>query len=356
MKILARYILKQVVSLFGISLFSFSGIYLFIDFFERLDNFFEQRAAWGDVGLYFLLKTPLILTQVTPMAVLIGVVVGLGIFNRNREIVAMRAAGCSPGTYTTPIIVSAFVLVVLHFAISETIAFPLGRQADRIWQHINRQKMAVALTTENIFYRGEDVIYQICYYNSKNRTMEDVVLYFMDAKFTLKRRIDAKKISWDEDGWVAIKGREVDYQKGKVSSETFQERTLPLSEVPEDFSAILTTPTNLDWLHLWQYTKGLMQKGYQPTVYLVTLHHRAASSFSIVIFALAGVLVILYRDLHAATIMGVGLALLLAFVYFVVFQTGTSLATAGVLPPFLGVWCGAVVFFTAGIYYWIRLF
>ena len=62
----------------------FLGIYLVADFFDRLDIFLKHGAPVGAIVQLFLFKLPLIVTQVTPVAVLAAGLVGLGLLSHAR--------------------------------------------------------------------------------------------------------------------------------------------------------------------------------------------------------------------------------------------------------------------------------
>jgi len=49
---------------------------------------------------------------------------------------------------------------------------------------------------------------------------------------------------------------------------------------------------------------------------------------------------------------GVGLALIVAALYFMTVHLGSALAAAGILPVFLGVWAGDFIFATLAGYLW----
>ncbi len=99
MKIIPRYILRHFFPVFGLALSAIVGLYLIIDFFEKVDNLLEKHVPAGEILSYFLLKIPFILTQGIPMAVLLGSLVALGILKRNRELIALETAGIKATTY-----------------------------------------------------------------------------------------------------------------------------------------------------------------------------------------------------------------------------------------------------------------
>ncbi|MBW2067167.1 MAG: LptF/LptG family permease, partial [Deltaproteobacteria bacterium] len=75
MRILARYLtgeyLKSLILCEAVLFF----IYLVIDFLQKIDNLIEAQVPKNLWFLYFLYKSPLILVQMLPPAVLIAVIV-----------------------------------------------------------------------------------------------------------------------------------------------------------------------------------------------------------------------------------------------------------------------------------------
>ena len=67
MTILQKYLLGTFTRIVALSLSSFCGVYLLIDFFGRVDNFLEHNADLSLYLIYFGAKIPLILSQVLPL-------------------------------------------------------------------------------------------------------------------------------------------------------------------------------------------------------------------------------------------------------------------------------------------------
>lgn len=112
MNLLTRYILRQNLFLLllvcGIGL----GIYVFIDLFDRLDNFLEAGVGLSSVGAYFLYRTPFILAQIFPAVFLIALMVQMGLMLRSRELLALEACSVSPGAVAKSVIWYALALCV----------------------------------------------------------------------------------------------------------------------------------------------------------------------------------------------------------------------------------------------------
>ena len=83
MSIINKYLYKETIKFFIITLAVVLVIYLAVDFFEKIDNFIEKKVGILDALMFFVLKTPFIIVQVSPIASLLSVIIvlfNLGLF------------------------------------------------------------------------------------------------------------------------------------------------------------------------------------------------------------------------------------------------------------------------------------
>jgi len=355
MKIIPRYILRHFFPIFTLALFSFVGLYLIIDFFEKVDDLLEKHVDLMDSCLYFLYKIPFIATQGIPMSVLLAALIALGILNRNRELIAMKAAGISGTYYASPILMAALVLSVIHFGVGETLARSASQKAQEIWQeNVKHRKSSISWGHENLWFHGKDVIYEIRFYDPKNKTLENVSLFYLDPSFKLTQRLDARRIYWKDSQWVAEEGLLLTFTGPDTDQRMFSEKTLDLHESPEDFASFESVPEELDFFSLYRYVARIRQDGYSATPYEVELQLRLAFPLTAFILSLLGITIALRQGHHGGIAVGTGIAVLTASIYLAVLQTGCALATAGILPPLVGVWAGNIIFLTLVAYLWMK--
>lgn len=354
MKIIPRYILRHFFPIFALSLSSFTGLYLVIDFFEKIDNMLEKNLSLVDTFSYFLNKTPFIAAQGIPVAVLLASLITLGLLKRNRELIALEAAGVKSITYVTPIIAAAFVISLVHLVAGETVSRTMNQESQRIWkEQVQLRKAPISWGQENVWYHGQDVIYQIRLYDKRNQTLEKVSLFFLDNQFRLVERLDAKRFRWENSKWIAEGGLALKFNDSGTDQQWFNERVLNLQETPSDFSGLETIPEELPWMDLYDYAKKIRQEGYNSIPYEVDLHMRIAFPFTTLIVAVLGIIIAMRQGMHGGIALGVGIALLVTCLFFAVQQLGYALATAGILPPLVGVWAGNVIFAAAAVYLWL---
>ena len=116
MRILTRYILSEVLShaLIGVAIFTFV---IFLRDLERiLEVVVRNSAPLPSVAEIFFLTMPGALTVTIPMAVLVGILIGLSRLAADSEVTAMRASGIGPGTVVRILAIFATIAWVLALA------------------------------------------------------------------------------------------------------------------------------------------------------------------------------------------------------------------------------------------------
>ncbi len=297
----------------------------------------------------------MILTRGIPMATIISAIIALGLLKRNRELIAMETAGINPSYFVAPIVIAGLLLSVIHFGVAEFMARPLKQKLDETWLvNVRHWKAVPWLDMENLWYREENTIYQIRLYDRAKNVMQIASIFFLDANFRIIQRVDARRITWTDPGWLAEDGLIIKFRDGSTDQQWFDRKEIDLNVTPKDFMVGQTVPDNLSFAGLHRYVEKIEGEGFSATPYRVDLHMRIASPLATFILALLGIMVALRQGIHGGIASGVGISLAVAAVFYVVSNVGSSLASAGSLSPFLGVWAGNIIFAAVVCYWWIR--
>lgn len=104
MSLLFRYLTKNNAMILLPTLAVGIGLYVLTDLFERLDNFIEAGLSVGMVLTYFVVKMPLVISQILPVIFLLSTVIQLCIMARSRELTALQAG--ATGQWLFPAILS----------------------------------------------------------------------------------------------------------------------------------------------------------------------------------------------------------------------------------------------------------
>jgi lipopolysaccharide export system permease protein len=120
MRLLDRYLLRELLIPFGYCLFGFLIFYDSFDLFAQLSTFQKHRLKAGDVMAYYAVKTPDTLVTILPVAFLLALLYSLTDHARHNEITAIRATGVGIFRIAIPYLGVGFLLSLGVFAINET--------------------------------------------------------------------------------------------------------------------------------------------------------------------------------------------------------------------------------------------
>jgi lipopolysaccharide export system permease protein len=351
MRVMTRYLVREFFRLFIICEMVFIAIYLMVDVASAIDDFIKAEASKGVAFAYFLYKLPAIGVQMLPVATLTTIVIIFSLMKRTHEITALRSCGANVWKVSQPVIVTAFFLSTGMFVISETIVPAASSNANEIWRvAVKKEKADRFHGQRHIWYKGHNCIYWMRQFDNRTRTMIEPALYFFDDSFHLIRRIDARSGTWKNGVWELtggiIQDREAD---GSYDLRPFERYPLKIPERPEDFVRQEIEPEEMGYQQLKRFAERLTAEGYDATRYFVDLHIKIAFPFVILIMALMGVPVALWKK-EMGTPVAVSIGIAVCFLYLLVLGLSRTLGFAGVLPPILSAWLANSLFLFLGVY------
>ncbi len=131
MKQLDRYISLTILKSCLVVILVLLAIFSFMDLVQQLDDVGKGNYQSADAFRYVLLSLPGRLLEMAPIAALLGSIVGLGILNRNSELIAMRASGVSLVRISLAVMKTALLLMLGAWIISQYVAPPALQSAEK---------------------------------------------------------------------------------------------------------------------------------------------------------------------------------------------------------------------------------
>src|SRR6185312_15568110 len=114
MKTLDRYVIREVLPPLLLSLLIFTFILEIPPVMEQLESLVSKGVSWTVAGRILITLTPQALGLTIPMALLVGLLIGLGRLSGDREAVALLACGVSPYRLLRPVMALTGVAVAVH--------------------------------------------------------------------------------------------------------------------------------------------------------------------------------------------------------------------------------------------------
>jgi len=359
-RIFTRYILREVTgyALLGGVLFTF--ILYTRDLLPLMELFVRGVASPADVVHLILLVLPTFLTLTIPMAVLIGILLGLSRLAADSEITAMRASGVGILTFLRIVSIFAVLSWVAGLADSLFVA-PRAAQALIDFEKQSGTGQATVLVQPRVFFEGFNhyVLYAQDVLPGANGTAVWKHVFLADiAKPATPHIITANDATVISGGDKTLRMILSDGSRHDISLSdpnqydisTFLATELPIQAGQQEDDSHLSrrdTPIQAIGLRgLWRLAHGPDAADARP--YLIEFHRRISFPTACLVLMLVGVPLGLSSK-RGGKGTGFVVTLLLVFVYYFLSIIGTGMARGDKVPAALGVWGANILFTIAGV-------
>jgi len=338
---LSGYLVRQNLFLMATCLGGGVFIYLLADLGDRLEHFIDAGLGLRQTLTYFLVKIPLIFSQILPAVFLLAVVIQVGLMVRNREMMALRAGGMSMGWFIRFFVFYAVVWSFGQLLFSQFIAVHGEQEASRIWREEVRKRQMDKRMVKNLWFREGPYIVHAGEAQPTSSRVDDVTVYEFDRDtMRLERIMTARKGLVDEHGWGLL-------DVWEIETKDFMSSKLPTNFIPlrQDMRSFLNaSAADRSDLPLWSLGRvidELRESGSNVERLRTAWHGKWSYAFSIVTMALLAVaLCSIFENLYVNLI----LSLVLIFSYYGLYVLGITSGQKGILPPVAGAWLANVAF------------
>ena len=352
MAIIKVYIQREIIRYLFIVLAAVMGIYLTVDFFERIDNFLSAGIGSQKMAVYFLCNIPMVVVQVLPICLLLSVIIAMGLMNKRNEIIALRSCGISFGFVLKPALVLGAIFTIIVFLMGEMIVPLTVPISNKIWIEDIKKKDIVTTKEKNIWMKNKQSITHIKHFNPKENKIYDISVYTFDDAFNMAKRLDARDGSYEADGWllndILVQNRNT--SDGSYNITQIETGIHSLALVPEDLTTVVKKAEEMSFKELLEYIKKVEEEGYDATVYRVDLFGKTALPFVCIIMSLVGASIGVKKHIKDGLPVGIAYGIGIAFLYWIFYSFCMSLGYGGLIPPALAAWIPNVMFMAWGIY------
>lgn len=350
MKILDRYLVREMLVPFVLGLAIFTSILLIVRILKLVELVVNRGVPLGQMVEVFSYILPAFLEVTVPMALLLAILVAFGRLSSDSEIIALRAAGVSLYRLLAPVAVFAVGVALLTLWLS-LVARPWGNSHLRMGLYEIVKTRAAAGIKPKVFNDefknlviyverirpASDLLEGILISDMRDASIQNTVyaergrLVTNEARHTLTLRL--------ENGGIYSTGKDNGYQDTRF--ETY-DITLDLNAAlaqlhDRDKDASEMTLTELRTVIATKDAAG------QPAfLERVELQRKFSIPFACLVFAALGVPLGIQpsRSVHSR---GFSLSLALIFLYYMLLTFGQNLGERGAVPAFVAVWTPNIV-------------
>jgi len=364
---LDRYVAMELIGPFALGVGLFSVLLVSLDLlYDLLRMISENGLPLTAAVKVFVYKLPAMIVFTFPMGMLLASILGMGRLAGDGELAAMKAGGIPFWRVMVPLLFVAVGVSVLTLAFNESLVPAADALALRTIATAGRQNTAKPLRYVFIKIPSEGPAQVLLYarelWPARNE-MSNVDMYFYSNDRT-SREVHAEHGTWDPvtglwtlenvtgadykpDGGKAAFSAEktTQYQPGKTPAELAKSTRKKVKEmsIRELKSYLAGLSRGVQML-----TGVQLSRKRREALYFLNL--RFAGVFAALVFALIGA-PLAVRPQRTSSSIGLGIAVVIIFAYYVFTQWMIVVAQDGPCPPWvcawlpdiLGVACGAIL-------------
>jgi len=344
MRILDRYVLKSVTTIFISCIFLFLFLYVVIDILSHLDDILKHSTHYSTLIQYYLWYLPIMFVQISPFACLLSTLYTFSKLNHNNEIIAMRASGLSIFYITKSALVFGAVVSLFVFLVNDR----LMPQAMNITQKMKTQmeegiKRRVEKKHETIsnlsMYGLKNRLFFVSKFHSNTNTIENITILEHDEEQNLTRKIVARKGIYEDRLWKFYNCITYNFDAdGQIEGDPIymEEEIMTIPEAPKDFLAQRQKPDSMTIAQLDTYIWKLSKSGATNVIrnLKIDLYQKFTSPFTSLIIILLGIPFSLMMHKRATGLSSIGISIMVGFLYYIIDAVFIAIGRGGAIPPF----------------------
>lgn len=354
LRLLDKYVLKELLYPFVFGVASFSSIFIASSMLFKLVQYITTYgASLTTVAKMFLYSMPEVINYTFPMSVLLATLMAFGKLSGSSEIIAMKSGGISYYRIVAPVLAVGFIISMFSVVWAEKVVPPSKVEARRILTQEIRGNVKPKTQEHVVIKTLSGNTQRITYartFNEKTGIMDSVTIEEFQNK-TLTRIQSAKTAKWEGNSWVLIDGTvfTMDEKQGITSRANFDRQIIPLNTTPREVSWEQKDADEMTLGELRGYIQ-VLERQKQPTSYYWTeLFMRFAIPLASFVFALLGAPLGTQRQRSGSSI-GLGISVIVIFIYYGIMAFMTGLGKGGVVPPLLAAMTSNLVCLLAGMF------
>ncbi len=360
--LISKYILFELIPVFLMGLFMFIMLLFMFQSFKLSEFILLHGAKVSSVMQLFFYFCLVFMPIVLPTSLLFAVLMVYGRLSNDSEIVAMKALGIRPLTFTIPALVLGVGVAFASFQISSKLA-PWGkRQRDNLAHELSQSRPTITVR-EGVFSEGFfDLVVYANQVDKVTGALKKVFIYDeRDPATPLTIIAQQGEIVSEEteDGRNAAILRLQNGNLHRTNDEFYTKVDFGVYDINLTDTAERTQKeTDIDALDMTELSAKLKAADRGTKEYreaLLEWYGRFTLPTACLIFALLGVGLGTVTNRRAAKSGGIVVCVSVVIVYWIAYASLETIARQNYIPAIIAVWLPNLLFGAFGVYRWYRM-
>lgn len=352
MKILPRYIAKEIMLPFAFSLLTLNFIFM-AGYLVRVANLIIGRGIpLADTLYVLILAMPEMISYTVPMSILTAVMIVFGSLSQGNEIRAIKASGIHPVHVITPALLIGLVLSFFMFVFNDQITTNAAFELRRTTKKMLLKHPEAAIEAGRFVQLSDTIKFRAKELHGKK--MKDIVAFEVEAEDKPIRMISAERgevVSNQDHSEMQIRlydGSVSDSENSSVQSIQFQTYEFPTLG-QEDVRKLQKKKRELSLAELVMFSSQPDLSKEDLRQVWTAFHERIAFAFGSFIFVFIGVPIAILVQ-RGEIVLSFGITMIAACIYYILFAGARTLSMSEVVPPYVAFWIPNFILLSLGAY------
>lgn len=352
MKTMDKYVLKEMIGPFLVSVFAFVILLVGRVIFDNIQFILEKRVPITLVLRLIVFQLPMIIGMVLPLATLFATALAVNRLGRESEVTAIRMAGVPLRRIFLPIFIVGFFSSIATLLIGESVTPWANLEAKKTMRFIWGLQ-PVPPVQENLFFQSEGYHFYIQKVERAGKDdviMRKIMIYESPPAGGFPTFTTAESATNKDNLWVLHTGvqHKLDDTGFVVYEMKFDKLELNLKRAIQELWETQKTAEEMGFRELQEKISVFKGASQDVAQMKVDWHFKLSIPFSCLIFALCAAPLSL-RFAKVGSYSGILLGVIIMFLYWNNILLGKALGLGLLVPPVLAGWSQNIIFGLGGL-------
>ena len=347
MKILNKYLLKEIVSNVLMVMLALIAMFSFFDLIQELEALGKGSYGLSKILLFVLLSAPGHVYDVMPVAVLVGCMYSLGQLARYSELVVLRVSGLSIFDIAVLLLKIGAIFTIITFLIGELVTPFSEKTAQRMrikaTDSVVAQEFRSGLWVKdgNSFINVEEVL--------PDATLLNIHIFDFDKNAKLISTRNAKAGEFKHESWKLKDVSDTSFGNDSVKVSQSAEATWHSLIRPELLNVLLIMPEKMSAWNLYTYINHLSINKQKTTRYEVALWAKMIYPLACMVMVVLALPFGFVQQRAAGASTKIFVGIMLGVMYQILNRVFAHLGLLNDWPPLFSAIMPTIMFLMAGV-------
>ncbi len=333
-KIFNRYIIQYILTSSLMVLAVMFALIFFVTLLGEVQDIGRGEYNFAQAIIYVALRMPHNLYLFSPMLIMLGGIIGLGMLTAHQELMIIRSAGFSLARIMKAMMYSALLLVLFMMLIGEGIAPSLDHKAAIRKQNAKNNGQAVVTISGMWLHEGND-FFHIDRVVGRHH-LEGVTRYQFGADHQLIATYHANAMDLQEGKWVLRDVEKTNFlSKNNTQSVIVAQDIWNFTLNPSLLNIGIVEPEEMSLIKLSKFSNHLVANGLQAGQFKLAFWQRLMQPLAIIIMLFLAVPFVLSAPRSTMLGLRILLGIVMGFIFYLCNAFLGQLSIIFQFPPFL---------------------